>query len=162
MGSKFMANDEECLNGWVGAGGGEVKGGGVDFGVSRTLLGEIFGEIIGESGGEVFKVDGGVAAKVSPVSRRHRQARVLWVFKLDGRSIYCLHDLDGVPLESRCGWEYSDGVFSACKTSPNEGLDVLFALSCEESIIHKLQIPTETSLRFGELTRKIWQHAKKF
>nr|GEV15133.1 hypothetical protein [Tanacetum cinerariifolium] len=30
-GSKFMANGEECLDGWVGAGGGEVKGGGVDF-----------------------------------------------------------------------------------------------------------------------------------
>ncbi|GKB18024.1 hypothetical protein Tco_0851947 [Tanacetum coccineum] len=58
MGSKFMANGEECLDGWVGVGGGEVKGGGVDFGVSRTLLGEIPGEIIGESGGEVFGFDG--------------------------------------------------------------------------------------------------------
>ncbi|GJY60562.1 hypothetical protein Tco_0461219, partial [Tanacetum coccineum] len=48
MGSKFMANGEECLDGWVEAGGGEVKGGGVDFGVSRTLL----GEIPRESGGE--------------------------------------------------------------------------------------------------------------
>ncbi|GJY94802.1 hypothetical protein Tco_0511163 [Tanacetum coccineum] len=58
-GSKFMANGEECLDDWVGAGRGEVKGGGVDFGVSRNLLGEIFREIIGESGGEVFGVDGG-------------------------------------------------------------------------------------------------------
>ncbi|GKE53563.1 hypothetical protein Tco_1488719 [Tanacetum coccineum] len=58
MGSKFMANGEECLDGWVEAGGGEVKGGGVDFGVSRTLLGKIFREIMRESGGEVFGVDG--------------------------------------------------------------------------------------------------------
>ncbi|GJW81080.1 hypothetical protein Tco_0145055 [Tanacetum coccineum] len=41
------------------AGGGEVKGGGVDFGVSRTLLGVIPGDIMGESGGEAFRVDGG-------------------------------------------------------------------------------------------------------
>ncbi|GJV36664.1 hypothetical protein Tco_1409141, partial [Tanacetum coccineum] len=31
----------KCLDGWVRADGGEVKDGGVDFGVSRTLLGEI-------------------------------------------------------------------------------------------------------------------------
>nr|GEX88987.1 hypothetical protein [Tanacetum cinerariifolium] len=31
IGSKFKANGEECLDGCVGAGGGEVKGGGVDF-----------------------------------------------------------------------------------------------------------------------------------
>nr|GEU45984.1 hypothetical protein [Tanacetum cinerariifolium] len=31
---------EECLDGWVGAGGGEVKGGGVDLGVTKSLLGE--------------------------------------------------------------------------------------------------------------------------
>ncbi|GJY12189.1 hypothetical protein Tco_0381498 [Tanacetum coccineum] len=31
IGSKFMTNGEECLDGWVGADGGEVKGGGVDF-----------------------------------------------------------------------------------------------------------------------------------
>ncbi|GKE68679.1 hypothetical protein Tco_1526751, partial [Tanacetum coccineum] len=44
---------EECLDGWVGAGGGEVKGCGVDFGVTKSLL--------GESGGEEFVVvDGGV------------------------------------------------------------------------------------------------------
>nr|GEW06377.1 reverse transcriptase domain-containing protein [Tanacetum cinerariifolium] len=54
MGSKFMASGEECLDGWVGAGRGEVKGGGVDFGVSRILLGEILREIIGESGGGKF------------------------------------------------------------------------------------------------------------
>nr|GEW94562.1 hypothetical protein [Tanacetum cinerariifolium] len=48
MGSKFMDNGEECLDGWVGADGGEVKGGGVDFRVSRTLLGEIPKEIMGK------------------------------------------------------------------------------------------------------------------
>ncbi|GJW38101.1 hypothetical protein Tco_0063946 [Tanacetum coccineum] len=56
---EFMASGEECLDGWVGDGGGEVKGGGVDFGVSRTLLGEIHGDIMGESGGEAFGVNGG-------------------------------------------------------------------------------------------------------
>ncbi|GKC52146.1 hypothetical protein Tco_1074891 [Tanacetum coccineum] len=29
VGSKLMASGEECLDGWVGSGGGEVKGGGV-------------------------------------------------------------------------------------------------------------------------------------
>ncbi|GJV78698.1 hypothetical protein Tco_1514568 [Tanacetum coccineum] len=43
----------------VRAGGGEVKGGGVDFGVSRTLLDEIPREIMRESCDEVFGVDGG-------------------------------------------------------------------------------------------------------
>ncbi|GKD61645.1 hypothetical protein Tco_1299154 [Tanacetum coccineum] len=33
--SKFMASGEECLDGWVGAGRGEVKGGGVVFGVRK-------------------------------------------------------------------------------------------------------------------------------
>ncbi|GJR08859.1 hypothetical protein Tco_0791511 [Tanacetum coccineum] len=46
------------------AGRGEVMGGGVDFGVSRSLLGEILGEIMGdkvgeEYGREEFRVDGG-------------------------------------------------------------------------------------------------------
>ncbi|GKE59820.1 hypothetical protein Tco_1510187 [Tanacetum coccineum] len=57
MGSMLMAKGEECLDGWVGAGGGEVKGGGVDFGVTNSLLGEIPGENTGESGGEEFGVD---------------------------------------------------------------------------------------------------------
>ncbi|GJR21413.1 hypothetical protein Tco_0969940 [Tanacetum coccineum] len=42
----------------VRAGGGDVKGGGVVFGVSRILLGEILEDIMGESGGEAFGVDG--------------------------------------------------------------------------------------------------------
>ncbi|GJX16355.1 hypothetical protein Tco_0217187 [Tanacetum coccineum] len=55
MGSMLIAKGEECLDGWVGAGRGEVKGGGVDFGVTKSLL----GEIPEESGGEEFGVDGG-------------------------------------------------------------------------------------------------------
>ncbi|GKB42658.1 hypothetical protein Tco_0887600 [Tanacetum coccineum] len=58
-GVELKANSEECLDYWVRAGGGEVKGGGVDFGVSGTLLGEIPGVIMRESGGEAFGVDGG-------------------------------------------------------------------------------------------------------
>ncbi|GJT15264.1 hypothetical protein Tco_0873970 [Tanacetum coccineum] len=52
--SKFMVKGEECLEGCVGAGGGEVNGGGDDFGVSKSLLSEILGVVIGESGGETF------------------------------------------------------------------------------------------------------------
>ncbi|GJW98404.1 hypothetical protein Tco_0180212 [Tanacetum coccineum] len=59
VGSKFMASGEECLDGWVGAGGGEVKGGGVVFGVSRISLGVIPRDIMGKSGGEAFGLDGG-------------------------------------------------------------------------------------------------------
>nr|GEZ30139.1 UBN2 domain-containing protein [Tanacetum cinerariifolium] len=59
VGSKFMASGEEFLDGWVRASEGEVKGGGVVFGVSKILLGVIYGDIIGESGGEAFGVDGG-------------------------------------------------------------------------------------------------------
>ncbi|GKE66845.1 hypothetical protein Tco_1521006 [Tanacetum coccineum] len=59
MRSKFMASGEEYLDGWVGAGGGEVKGGSVVFGVSKILLGVIPEDIMGESGGEAFGVDGG-------------------------------------------------------------------------------------------------------
>ncbi|GJT28477.1 hypothetical protein Tco_0908752 [Tanacetum coccineum] len=56
IGSMLVAKGEECLESWVGAGGGEVKGCGVDFGVTKSLLGEIFRE----SGGEEFVVvDGG-------------------------------------------------------------------------------------------------------
>ncbi|GJU82040.1 hypothetical protein Tco_1284405 [Tanacetum coccineum] len=57
VGSKLMASGEECLDGWVGAGGGEVKGGGVVFGVSKILLGVIPEDIIRESGGEAFGLD---------------------------------------------------------------------------------------------------------
>ncbi|GKD43526.1 hypothetical protein Tco_1268171 [Tanacetum coccineum] len=60
MGSMLIAKGEECLDGWVGAGGREVKGGGVDFEVTKILLGEIPGESGGkEFGGEEFGVDGG-------------------------------------------------------------------------------------------------------
>nr|GEW75873.1 hypothetical protein [Tanacetum cinerariifolium] len=61
-GSKFMVGGEECLEGYVcvKAGGGEVNGGGDEFRVSKSLLGEIARVAIGESGGETFGVDGGV------------------------------------------------------------------------------------------------------
>ncbi|GKB98640.1 hypothetical protein Tco_0984777 [Tanacetum coccineum] len=58
-GSKLMVRGEECLEGCVGASRGEVSGGGDDFGVSKSLLGEILGVVIGESGGETFGDDGG-------------------------------------------------------------------------------------------------------
>ncbi|GJU67517.1 putative reverse transcriptase domain-containing protein [Tanacetum coccineum] len=37
-GGGLVVVGEECLDGWVGAGGGEVKGCGVDFGVTKSLL----------------------------------------------------------------------------------------------------------------------------
>ncbi|GJT40814.1 hypothetical protein Tco_0940679 [Tanacetum coccineum] len=58
-GSKLIVRGEECLEGCVGAGGGEVNGGGDDFGVRKSLLGEIPGVVIGKSGGEIFGDDGG-------------------------------------------------------------------------------------------------------
>nr|GEW23294.1 hypothetical protein [Tanacetum cinerariifolium] len=57
VGSKFMASGEECLDGWIRAGGGDIKGGSVVFGVSRIFLGVIPGDIMGESGGEEFEID---------------------------------------------------------------------------------------------------------
>nr|GEY25239.1 hypothetical protein [Tanacetum cinerariifolium] len=54
MGSMLIAN-EECLDGWVGASGGEVKGGGVDLGLTKSLL----RKTPGESGSKEFRVDGG-------------------------------------------------------------------------------------------------------
>ncbi|GKD16787.1 hypothetical protein Tco_1205945, partial [Tanacetum coccineum] len=61
MGSEIMASCEDCLDGEgevkvesmgggvvLGVGQGEVKGGGVDFGVINSLLGEILGEVMGE------------------------------------------------------------------------------------------------------------------
>ncbi|GJY25372.1 hypothetical protein Tco_0400098 [Tanacetum coccineum] len=42
-----------------GAGGGEVSGGGDDFGVTKSSLGEILGVVIGERGGKTFGEDGG-------------------------------------------------------------------------------------------------------
>ncbi|GJZ18420.1 hypothetical protein Tco_0554543 [Tanacetum coccineum] len=48
---------EECLDGCVEASRGEVKGGGVEFGVTKSLLGEIPRESTGESGNEEFRVD---------------------------------------------------------------------------------------------------------
>nr|GEX10838.1 hypothetical protein [Tanacetum cinerariifolium] len=47
-GSKFMVNEENCIDGCDGANGGEVKGDGVDFGVLKSSPGEIPNEIMGE------------------------------------------------------------------------------------------------------------------
>nr|GEX30983.1 hypothetical protein [Tanacetum cinerariifolium] len=55
MGSMLIAKGEECLDGWVRAGRGEVKGGGVDLGVIKSLL----GKTPRKSGDEEFKGDGG-------------------------------------------------------------------------------------------------------
>ncbi|GKC07111.1 hypothetical protein Tco_0998721 [Tanacetum coccineum] len=52
-------SSRESNKAWVGAGGGEVKGGGIDFGVSKSFLGEIPGVVISEGGGELFGDDGG-------------------------------------------------------------------------------------------------------
>ncbi|GKB95545.1 hypothetical protein Tco_0981682, partial [Tanacetum coccineum] len=59
IGSKFMANEEDCLDGCDGAGCGEVKGGGVDLGVVSSLVGEILGDVMGERGRDTIGVDGG-------------------------------------------------------------------------------------------------------
>ncbi|GKD70292.1 hypothetical protein Tco_1324382 [Tanacetum coccineum] len=58
-GRVYYCSGEEFLDGWVCADRGEVKGGGVDFGVSKSLLGEIPSDIMEESKGEAFRVDGG-------------------------------------------------------------------------------------------------------
>ncbi|GJX09367.1 hypothetical protein Tco_0199226 [Tanacetum coccineum] len=58
-GSKFMVRGEECLEGCVGASEGKVNEGRDDFGVSKSLIGEIPRVVIGESGGEVFRDNGG-------------------------------------------------------------------------------------------------------
>nr|GEW74337.1 hypothetical protein [Tanacetum cinerariifolium] len=55
MGSMLIAKDKECLDGWVRVGGGEVKGGGVDLGVTKSFL----GETPRETGGEEVGVDRG-------------------------------------------------------------------------------------------------------
>nr|GFC89562.1 hypothetical protein [Tanacetum cinerariifolium] len=39
MGSMLIGKGEECLDGWFQAGGGEVKGGGIVLGVTKSLLG---------------------------------------------------------------------------------------------------------------------------
>nr|GEU38888.1 zf-CCHC domain-containing protein/UBN2 domain-containing protein [Tanacetum cinerariifolium] len=59
-GLMLVAKGEECLDGWVRASEGEVKGSVVDYGVTKSLIGEIPGENTRESGGEEFRVDGGI------------------------------------------------------------------------------------------------------
>nr|GFB60399.1 hypothetical protein [Tanacetum cinerariifolium] len=58
-GSKLMVRGDDCLEGCVGASGGEVSRGGDDFGVSKSLLGEILEVVIGESSEETFGDDEG-------------------------------------------------------------------------------------------------------
>nr|GEW74336.1 hypothetical protein [Tanacetum cinerariifolium] len=53
--SMLIAKYKECLDDWVRAGGGEVKGGGVDLGVTKSFL----GETPRETGGEEVGVDRG-------------------------------------------------------------------------------------------------------
>ncbi|GJX11739.1 hypothetical protein Tco_0201598 [Tanacetum coccineum] len=69
-GSKFMVRGDECLEGCVGTGGGEVNRGREDFGVSKSLLGEIPGVVIGESGGETFGDDEGTEDEVFPAEEQ--------------------------------------------------------------------------------------------
>ncbi|GKE75080.1 hypothetical protein Tco_1537121, partial [Tanacetum coccineum] len=54
-----MANEEDCLDGCDGAGGGEVKGGRVDLRVVNSLLGEIPRDVMGEKSRDTIGVDGG-------------------------------------------------------------------------------------------------------
>ncbi|GJU98721.1 reverse transcriptase domain-containing protein [Tanacetum coccineum] len=61
----FVASGEEYLEGCIGAGGDEVNGGGDDFGVSKSLLGEIPSVVIDESGGETFGDDRGAIWKLA-------------------------------------------------------------------------------------------------
>ncbi|GJZ91141.1 hypothetical protein Tco_0663068 [Tanacetum coccineum] len=58
-GSKLMVRNEECLEGCIGASGGEISRGGDDFKVGKSLLSEIPKVMIGEGGGETFGDDGG-------------------------------------------------------------------------------------------------------
>ncbi|GKB01801.1 hypothetical protein Tco_0829845 [Tanacetum coccineum] len=52
-------SSRESKKACVGTSGGEVKGGGIDFGVSKSLLSEIPRVAIGEGGREPFGDDGG-------------------------------------------------------------------------------------------------------
>nr|GEU87924.1 hypothetical protein [Tanacetum cinerariifolium] len=64
MGSKLMVRGDKCLEGCVGASKGEVSGGGMKFGVSKSLLGEIPEVVISEGGGEKFRDDGGAIWRI--------------------------------------------------------------------------------------------------
>ncbi|GKB72043.1 hypothetical protein Tco_0933455 [Tanacetum coccineum] len=61
--SKCMVRGEECLEGYVGAGGREVNGGGEDLGVSKSLLGEIPCVVIDQRGVAIMRE--GTATKVN-------------------------------------------------------------------------------------------------
>ncbi|GJX72524.1 hypothetical protein Tco_0309695 [Tanacetum coccineum] len=66
---------KEC-GGEIGAGGGEVNGGGEDFGVSKSLLCEIPGVVTGESGEETFGDDGGAICGMFKVTCRREPLRI--------------------------------------------------------------------------------------
>ncbi|GJU00531.1 hypothetical protein Tco_1110869 [Tanacetum coccineum] len=57
MGSRLIVTSEVSLDSWVGAGGGEVNGGGVVLGVSKQFSFELV--FIGDSGGEIIGEVGG-------------------------------------------------------------------------------------------------------
>ncbi|GJT25338.1 hypothetical protein Tco_0895275 [Tanacetum coccineum] len=57
--SKFKANGEDCLDGYDGADGREVKGDRVDLGVVNSFLGEITRDVMSERGGDIIVVDKG-------------------------------------------------------------------------------------------------------
>ncbi|GKB38075.1 hypothetical protein Tco_0883017 [Tanacetum coccineum] len=59
LGSILMVNGDDCLEGWVGARGGEVKGCGVVLGVVKSSPGENPSGAIGVIGGELRGVEGG-------------------------------------------------------------------------------------------------------
>nr|GEY79691.1 hypothetical protein [Tanacetum cinerariifolium] len=75
-GSKFMANGEDCLDGCDGSGGGEVKGGRVDFEVLKISQGEIPSETMGERGGGMMGLGRGPVWK-------------LWCFKFENSGLNC-------------------------------------------------------------------------
>nr|GEX75428.1 hypothetical protein [Tanacetum cinerariifolium] len=54
----LIANREDCLEACNGVGSKEVKGGGVVLGVRMSCLGEILGEVIRESRGDIIGLDG--------------------------------------------------------------------------------------------------------
>ncbi|GJW93473.1 MAK10-like protein [Tanacetum coccineum] len=58
-GSMLIANGDDCLDGYVGAGGGEVNGREVVLGVFKSSLRENPGGAIGVIRGELSGVDGG-------------------------------------------------------------------------------------------------------
>ncbi|GJY94751.1 hypothetical protein Tco_0511112 [Tanacetum coccineum] len=74
-GGSLAKHSMDSKKGLVGAEGGEVKGGEIDFRVSKSLLGEIPKVIISEGGGELFGDDGGAVWKRISDKRTKNQAK---------------------------------------------------------------------------------------